>query len=371
MRRFRRPRLALLAALSAASVIGAACGSGGPAPRPAAPTPGGTGTSTAVVPATRPEGGSSAAGASSGASTTAAHRYTTQVFAVPAGSGPHDVAPAADGTVWYTGQRSGELGRLDPKTGDVQRIPLGRGSAPHGVIVGPDGAAWVTDGGLNAIVRVTAAGEVKAYPLPPNRPAANLNTATFDGRGRLWFTGQAGMYGVLDPSTGAMQVFDAPRGAGPYGIAATPKGDVYYGSLAGSYLGRVDLDRHTVTVLDPPTARGGARRVWSDSAGRIWISEWFGGRLGRFEPDGARWQEWPLPGKTPQPYALYVDETDTVWLSDFGANALVWFDPRTEQFGSIPLPKPDAAVRQILGRPGEVWGAMSGADALIVVRSTP
>jgi streptogramin lyase len=27
-------------------------------------------------------------------------------------------------------------------------------------------------------------------------------------------------------------------------------------------------------------------------------------------------------------------------------------------------------VRQMLGRPGEVWGAESGADALVVVRST-
>jgi streptogramin lyase len=26
-------------------------------------------------------------------------------------------------------------------------------------------------------------------------------------------------------------------------------------------------------------------------------------------------------------------------------------------------------VRQLLGRPGEVWGAESGADALVVVRS--
>ena len=299
------------------------------------------------------------------------HRYTTAVFPLPAGSGPHDVAPASDGTVWYTGQRSGEMGRLDPKTGTVQRIPLGSGSAPHGVIVGPDGAAWVTDGGLNASVRVTAAGEVKKYPLPANRPGANLNTATFDGRGRLWFTGQAGVYGVLDTATSAMQVFDAPRGAGPYGIATAPNGDVYYSSLAGSYLAKVDLDKQTVTVLDPPTAKGGARRVWSDSAGRMWISEWFSGRLGRFEPDGGRWREWPLPGSGAQPYAMYVDETDTVWLSDFGANTLVWFDPRTEQFGSVPLPKPNAAVRQILGRPSEVWGAMSGADALIVVRPTP
>ena len=84
-------------------------------------------------------------------------------FNVPQGDHPHDVAPAPDGTVWYTGQRAGVLGRLDPNTGQVERIALGQGSAPHGVIIGPDGAAWVTDGGLNAIVRVDpATREVKS-----------------------------------------------------------------------------------------------------------------------------------------------------------------------------------------------------------------
>jgi virginiamycin B lyase len=79
-----------------------------------------------------------------------------QYFDLPKGDRPHDVAPAPDGTVWYTGQRAGVLGRLDPKTGKITRVPLGKGSAPHGVIVGPDGAAWVTDGGLNAMVSVDA-----------------------------------------------------------------------------------------------------------------------------------------------------------------------------------------------------------------------
>ena len=63
-------------------------------------------------------------------------------YDVPAGSGPHDVAPADDGTVWYTAQHAGNLGRLDPATGKTTSVPLGDGSAPHGVIVGPDGAAW-------------------------------------------------------------------------------------------------------------------------------------------------------------------------------------------------------------------------------------
>ena len=75
-------------------------------------------------------------------------------FPVVPGSRPHDVAPAVDGGVWYTGQGNGTLGWLDPATSDVREIPLGPGSRPHGVIVGPDGRAWITDGGLNAIVVV-------------------------------------------------------------------------------------------------------------------------------------------------------------------------------------------------------------------------
>src|SRR6202158_5225643 len=150
-----------------------------------------------------------------------------QEFPVPAGSGPHDVAPAPDGSVWYTAQRAGALGNLDPLTGTSVLISLGSRAAPHGVIVGPDGAPWVTDGGLNAIVRVDPkTAELQVFPLPPERPNANLNTATFDAQGVLWFTGQNGVYGRLNVKTGAMEVFDAPRGGGPYGISTTLSGNV-------------------------------------------------------------------------------------------------------------------------------------------------
>jgi virginiamycin B lyase len=293
-----------------------------------------------------------------------------QEYPVPRGSHPHDVAPAPDGTVWYTAQASGELGRLDPETGETRHIPLGVGSAPHGVIVGPDDAAWVTDSGLNAIVRVDPETEaVTVYPLPAGAGRANLNTAAFDGAGILWFTGQNGIYGRLDPETGDMEVFDAPRGRGPYGITATPDGDIYYASLAGSYVGQVDTESGEVTILEPPTPNQGARRVWADSSGRIWVSEWNSGNVSVYDPADDTWQTWPLPGATPRAYAVYVDEQDIVWLSDFGANALVSFDPATETFTVYPLPSPSGNVRQLLGRPGEVWGAESGADRLIVLRA--
>jgi virginiamycin B lyase len=70
------------------------------------------------------------------------------------------------------------------------------------------------------------------------------------------------------------------------------------------------------------------------------------------------------------PYAVYVDRQDIVWLSDFAANALVQFDPMKETFKVFSLPSPEANVRQILGRSGEVWGAESGADKLVVIRTS-
>src|SRR4051812_33879405 len=113
-------------------------------------------------------------------------------------TGIHDVAPAPDSGVWFTAQRSGELGWFDPKSARVELVPLGRDSAPHGVVQGPDHAAWITDGGQNAIVRVGwPARDVRVFPLPAGTPWANLNTATFDHDGDLWFTGQGGWVGRL------------------------------------------------------------------------------------------------------------------------------------------------------------------------------
>ena len=291
-------------------------------------------------------------------------------FDVGRGSHPHDVAaaPQPGGPVYYTAQMSGKLGVLDPATGRIEEIPLGSRSAPHGVIVGPDGAPWITDSGQNAIVRVDPSTRaVRVWPLPADTGYANLNTATFDRKGRLWFTGQSGFYGRLDPATGVIDVWQAPRGRGPYGITTTPSGDVYYASLAGSHITRIDTDSGVATVIEPPTKDQGARRVWSDSRGRIWVSYWNTGQVGMYDPATRGWKEWKLPGASPRAYSVWVDDRDKVWLTDWSANAIVRFDPDSEKFASFPSNRPNANVRQMLGRHGEVWGAESGTERLVRV----
>ena len=215
--------------------------------------------------------------------------FRVKYYPVAAGMGSRDIAAAPDGSIWFCGQRNGTLGRLDPRDGSYKLVNLGKGAAPHGVIVGPDGALWVTEGGQNAIARVDPGGDhqVRLFRLPEKEAHANLNTAVFDRNGIYWFTGQSGIFGRLDPKSGDMTVFKSPRGRGTYGITVTPKGDVWYASLAGNHIAKIDLSTGEAKVVEPPTSNQGARRVWSDSKSRIWVSEWNSGNVSVHDP--SRW----------------------------------------------------------------------------------
>jgi len=291
-------------------------------------------------------------------------------FDVTRGAHPHDVAaaPQPGGPVYYTAQATGKLGILDPRSGKVEEIALGPNSAPHGVIVGPDGAPWITDGGQNAIVRVDPKTRaVRVWALGKDVEYVNMNTLAFDAKGRVWFTGQTGYYGRLVPATNDIKVWKAPRGRGPYGIAATPGGDVYYASLAGSHIARIDTETGEATIIEPPTRDQGARRVWPDSQGRIWVSYWNTGHVGMYDPVAKSWREWKLPGERPRAYSVWVDASDKVWLTEWTSNAIVRFDPVSQKFESFPSNRDGANVRQMLGRAAEAWGAESGNNRLVMV----
>lgn len=290
-------------------------------------------------------------------------------FPVKQGSGPHDVAVAADGKVWYSGQRNGTLGLLDPATGKDTSIPIGSGSSPHGVIVGPDGSPWLTDGGLNANVRYDLrTKKFDYYMLPPQMPYANLNTGVFDKDGIYWFTGQNGVHGYVDPKTGKHDSWKSPR-RGTYGITVTPSNEVWYVALAGDHLGKIDKKTGEVMIVEPHKKGAGPRRVWTDSKGVLWVSFWHSGEVGVYDPAAKAWKTWLLPNNPGSGcYSVYVDEQDKVWLTDFMTNAIVRFDPKTETFERFPSNQRGAQVRQMLGRPGEAWGAESGTSRLVQIR---
>jgi len=297
--------------------------------------------------------------------------FKVTYYNIKPGLGNRDVAPAADGTVWFANQFSGTIGHLDPKTGKYDLYPLGAGSSPHGILMGPDGNVWTMDGGQNAIVRTDAhTYKHTIFPLPKERGDVNLNTGVFDQTGALWFTGQNGFYGVLDPATGKIDLYDAPEGEGPYGIALAPNGMVWYTSFACNHIAGIDPKTRQITVVDVPDPRaGGARRIWADSKGRLWLATWGTGELLRYDPADRPWMAYKLPGLGPRGYSTFVDDQDIVWVSEFMANAVLRFDPKTESFISFPSDRGTVQLLQMNGRPGKGGGGEQGASRIISIEA--
>jgi virginiamycin B lyase len=121
-------------------------------------------------------------------------------------------------------------------------------------------------------------------------------------------------------------------------------------------------------VVEPPKPGVGPRRMWAVAKSMLWVSFWNSGEVGRYDPVAKTWKVWPLPKTKSGCYSVYVDDKDRVWLTDFVNNAIVRFDPVIEKFESFPSDQRGASVRQMLGRPGEAWGAESGTNRLVVVR---
>lgn len=297
--------------------------------------------------------------------------YETKTLPLPNQTYVHDVAPAPGGQVFWTAQSDGMLGILDPKTGTNKFVKLGEGSAPHGIIAGRDGKAWIADGGQNAIVSYDPkTTQVKVYPLPEDSGYTNLNTPTEDLEGNIWFTGQNGIHGKVDVKTAKVSVWKSPKGRGSYGITTTPDGNVWFVSLAYSYLGLIDRKTGNVTVHEPPVPGTGIRRVWSDSKGDLWMSEWNTGFIARYSPANRKWDRWGIPGATrANLYAVYVDSKDIVWVSNWGDNKVYSFDPKTLKFTAVPGSKNGAEIRQINGVGDMVYLPESGNASVMTVNS--
>jgi virginiamycin B lyase len=254
-------------------------------------------------------------------------------FVPTAGSRPHDPLAARDGHLWYTGQFANQLGRLDPKTGELREYPLPvENSGPHGLTEDRDGNIWYT---------------------------ANF----------------AGYIGRLDPKSGDVKLVPSPTPRSrPYGIQVDAKGVPWFAELGTNKVARIDPHALAITEYALPHADARPRRIAITKDGAIWYTDYDRGALGRFDPATGQVREWPSPsGRDSRPYGILADG-GLVWYSESGVqpNTLVRFDPRAAKFQSWAIPSGGGVVRNMMLAPdGELALALSGVNGVALVGDRP
>lgn len=265
-------------------------------------------------------------------------------------SRPHDPLATQDGALWYTGQMTNKLGRIDPKTGQIREYPLKTAhSGPHGLVEDRSGNIWYTGNAAGLIGKLDPkTGTVTEYKLPdPN--VKDPHTLIFDQSGILWFTAQqSNRVGRLDPTTGEIKLLTPPtEKSRPYGMAVNSKGTVFYVAFGTNKV--VSIDPKTLGfreyILPDPASR--PRRIAITSDDIVWYADFSRGYLGRLDVASGQVSEWLSPsGPKSEPYGMSAIN-DVIWYSESGTkpNTVVRFDPKTASFQSWAIPGGGDIVR--------------------------
>ena len=267
------------------------------------------------------------------------------------GSRPHDPLAARDGAIWYTGQLSNVLGRLDPKTGQIKEYKLEAQTGPHGLVEDRDGNIWFTGNFQGLIGKLDPkTGKVTEYPLPdPN--ARDPHSLVFDHSGILWFTvQQANRVGRLDPKSGEIKLLTPPTpGSRPYGIQVNSKNIPFLVEFGTNKVASIDPATLAFKEYPLPDPAARPRRLAIGPDDIIWYTDFARGYLGRLDPATGQVTEWQSPsGPKSEPYGI-VFTKGALWYSESFAkpNTIVRFDPKTQKFQTWAIPGGGDIVRNM------------------------
>ncbi|MEA3025499.1 MAG: virginiamycin lyase [Alphaproteobacteria bacterium] len=278
---------------------------------------------------------------------------TIRLWDVPTiGSRPHDPLATKDGAIWWTGQLSNKLGRVDPKTGAIREYLLKSAyTGPHGLTEDKDGNIWFTGNNTGLIGKLDPkTGLTTEYKLPDPK-AKDPHTLLFDQEGILWFTvQQANMLGRLDPKTGDIKLVTSPtERSRPYGMAVNSKNVVHFVEFGVNKV--ATIDSKTMAIMEYPLPDPGARprRIAIAPDDMIWYTDFARGFLGRLDPTTGKVTEWQSPsGPKSEPYGI-VFTKGALWYNESFAkpNTIVRFDPTTEKFQTWAIPGGGDIVRNM------------------------
>ena len=267
------------------------------------------------------------------------------------------------GNVWYTDRSiPNRIGRVDPRTGEFRdfMMPDPKGD-PHGLTVDKAGHVfWAETVGFHLGRLDPRTGSMLRYPMDSTGQSkgARGHTPVIDSKENVWFTVIGGdMLGKWDRKTEKARVWKVPTsGAAPYGISLDRDENVWFAEFRRGKIAKFDPKTEKFTEYSALTQPTTIRRLGVDSAGIVWYGGFSTGKLGKLDPKTGRIVEYDIPMPFSEPYDVWPDRNDQIWISDGGqGGSLIRFDPKIETFTYYPTPQTTDQPKLAITRDGAVW----------------
>lgn len=154
-------------------------------------------------------------------------------------------------------------------------------------------------------------------------------------------------------------------GEGPYGVAATDDGAVWFTLVHGGRVGRRGADGSIAFLALGEGAQPSV--VAAATASTVWVTDTTGNRLLHLGPGPALIGEIAVPTPDAQPFGVVALDDGTAWFTELGADALGRVDilGRVDEF---PVGREGAFVSMLAADGDSIWFTLNAAAALGHVR---
>jgi streptogramin lyase len=268
---------------------------------------------------------------------------------------PHDVIVDGSGMVWYSSFGEQNLGRLDPRTGEVTEFPIeehkpGFPTGLLGLRSDRDGNLWLGNMYQATIVKFDPGTEkFKFWPLQgdENIDAAQINMVSPQGAsvdGKVWAqnNGFAGVH-RLDIATGKIETWEPFKGVpGPhniYDVIPDSRNNVYFTDFRQRHIGRIDAKSGQIKLYEIPTPASAPRRGTMDAQDRLWFGEYRGDRIGMLDTRTGQFKEWPVSPRWSSPYDVITDKNEEAWTGSMLSDQVTRLNTKTGEAINYLLPR--------------------------------
>jgi streptogramin lyase len=272
---------------------------------------------------------------------------------------PHDVIVDRDGIAWYSSFGEQNLGRLDPKTGEVKEFPIDvhKPGFPTGLLglrSDRDGKLWLGNMYQATILRFDPkTAKFATWKLPPeqNIDAAQVNMvspqyAHVDGK--VW-TQNNGFAGVhrLDVASGKIETWQPFQSAAKgephniYDVIPDSKNNAWFTDFRWRHIGRIDAKTGEVKVYEIPASAKvvAPRRGMMDASDRLWFAQYRGDRIGMLDTRTGEFKNWDIAPRWSSPYDAMIDRNEEAWTGSMVTDFVTRVDTRSGQSVNYLLPR--------------------------------
>lgn len=272
--------------------------------------------------------------------------------------------------LWLADVAANRLVAVDVATGRQKshEVPSDVLMSPHSLHKDKDGSIWVTPLFNSVVAHLdVATGKWQTWRLKtPDGKSPGIHDLSFgwehellkDERGRIWYSDIGNnAVGYFDPKDGSARVFGAPASPGRagrtslYGLSMTSnRKEVWYSQLGNGTFGGFDIDKQQfIGPFQLPDRNAGPRRIAISDTDVLYMALYGGGQLAEFDTKTRKMiGVYDLPDTASAPYATTWDPLrKVVWIATSNGDVIYRFDPKTKQFGVLPLPREQAFLRMI------------------------